>query len=39
VNLLRVQAQSFESERAYSSRQIQLKWDIARYNQAVGVLP
>jgi outer membrane protein TolC len=39
VNLIRVQAQSFESERAYSSRQIQLKWDIARYNQAVGVLP
>ncbi len=39
VNLLRVQAQFFESERAYSSRQIQLKWDIARYNQAVGVLP
>jgi outer membrane protein, heavy metal efflux system len=39
VNLLRAQAQFFESERAYSSRQIQLKWDIARYNQAVGVLP
>lgn len=39
VHLLRVQAQAFESERAYSSRQIQMKWDIARYNQAVGVLP
>ncbi|OYY49701.1 MAG: hypothetical protein B7Y48_05380 [Methylophilales bacterium 28-44-11] len=39
VNLIRAQAQFFESERAYSSRQIQMKWEIARYNQAVGVLP
>lgn len=39
VNLLRAQAQTFESERMYASRQIQLKWDVARYNQAVGVLP
>ncbi|HEY3301563.1 MAG TPA: TolC family protein [Methylophilaceae bacterium] len=39
VNLVRVQTQTFETERAYQIRQIQLKWDIARYNQAVGVLP
>lgn len=39
VNLVRVQTQTFEAERAYQIRQIQLKWDIARYNQAVGVLP
>ncbi len=39
VSLLRIQAQTFETERAFTSRQIQLQWDIARYNQAVGVLP
>lgn len=39
VSLLRVQAQANEIERAFTSRQIQLQWDIARYNQAVGVLP
>jgi len=39
VSLLRVQAQSFEAERAFTTRQIQLQWDIARYNQTVGVLP
>lgn len=39
VSLLRVQAQASEIERAFTSRQIQLQWDIARYNQAVGVLP
>ncbi len=39
VSLLRVQAQTNEIERAFTSRQIQLQWDIARYNQAVGVLP
>ncbi|PKO47951.1 MAG: hypothetical protein CVU29_00800 [Betaproteobacteria bacterium HGW-Betaproteobacteria-22] len=39
VSLLRVQSQAFEAARAYSTRQIQLKWDIARYNQTVGVLP
>jgi outer membrane protein, heavy metal efflux system len=39
MSLLRIQAQSFEAERSYSSRQIQVKWDTARYNQAVGVLP
>jgi len=39
VSLLRVQAQSFEAERAFTTRQIQVQWDIARYNQTVGVLP
>jgi len=39
VSLLRVQAQTYEAEKAYTTRQIQLQWDIARYNQAVGVLP
>jgi outer membrane protein TolC len=39
VSLLRVQAQTYEAERAYTSRKIQVQWDIARYNQAVGALP
>lgn len=39
VSLLRVQAQTFEAERAFTTRQVQVQWDIARYNQTVGVLP
>lgn len=39
VSLLRVQSQTYEAERAFSTRKIQLQWDIARYNQVVGVLP
>ena len=39
VSLFRVQASAFEAERALSVKKIQLQWDIARYNQAVGVLP
>ncbi|MDR2221090.1 MAG: TolC family protein [Methylobacillus sp.] len=39
VALLRVQALAFEAERALQTRRIQLQWDIARYNQAAGVLP
>jgi len=39
VSLLRVQAQTFEAERAFSTRQVQVQWDVARYNQIVGVLP
>ena len=39
VSLLRVQAQTFEAERAFTTRKIQVQWDIARYNQTVGVLP
>lgn len=39
VSLLRVQALARETEVALGSRRIQLQWDIARYNQAVGVLP
>ena len=39
VNLLRVQASTYEADRALQQRQIQLQWDIAQYNQAVGELP
>jgi outer membrane protein TolC len=39
VSLLRVQALARETEVALASRRIQLNWDVARYNQAVGVLP
>jgi outer membrane protein TolC len=39
IHLMRVRALAYEAERALSSRRIQLQWDIARYNQAVGVLP
>jgi outer membrane protein, heavy metal efflux system len=39
VSLIRIQAQTDETERAYTTRKIQVQWDIARYNQAVGVLP
>lgn len=39
VHLMRVQALAYEAERALASRKVQLQWDIARYNQAVGVLP
>lgn len=39
MSLLRIQSQTFEAERGYTTRQLQVKWDIARYNQAVGVLP
>ncbi len=39
VSLLRSESQAFDAGRALSSKKIQLQWDIARYNQAVGVLP
>jgi len=39
VSLLRVKALTYEAERAFTTRKIQVQWDIARYNQAVGVLP
>lgn len=39
VHLMRVQALAFEAERMLARSRIQLQWDIARYNQAVGVLP
>lgn len=39
VSLLRVQAQAFEAERAFTTQRIQVQWNIARYNQTVGVLP
>lgn len=37
--LLRLQLLAFEAERSLSSQQLQVQWNIARYNQAVGVLP
>lgn len=39
VHLMRVQALAYEAERALGSRKVQLQWDIAKYNQSVGVLP
>ncbi len=39
VALMRIQALAQEAERNLRNRQTQLQWDIARYNQAVGVLP
>lgn len=39
TNLLRIQAQSFEADRSYTNREIEMQWNIARYNQAVGELP
>jgi len=39
VSLIRIQAQTYEAERAFTSRKIQVQWDVARYNQAVGVVP
>lgn len=39
VSLMRVQALTYEAERTFTTRKIQVQWDIARYNQAVGVLP
>jgi len=39
VSLLRVQARAFESERIFTNQKIKVQWDIARYNQTVGVLP
>lgn len=39
IDLLRIQTTAYEAERALKSRQIQMQWHIARYNQAIGVLP
>jgi outer membrane protein, heavy metal efflux system len=39
VSLIRIQSQAYEAERAFTTRKIQVQWDIARYNQAVGVVP
>ncbi len=39
VSLLRTESLAFEVERVLAVKKIQLQWDIARYNQAVGVLP
>lgn len=39
MRLLRIKAQAFEAEKSYITQQITVQRDIARYNQAVGVLP
>jgi len=39
TTLLRIKNQAFDAERSYRAMQIQHQWNIARYNQAVGVLP
>jgi outer membrane protein, heavy metal efflux system len=39
ATLLRIKDQAFEAERSYHATEIQHQWNIARYNQAVGVLP
>ena len=38
-DLMRVQTQAFNTERALKNQQIQQLWNTARYNQAVGELP
>lgn len=39
TSVLRIQQQALEVESTVALRQIQYQWNIARYNQAVGVLP
>ncbi|MFV1922046.1 MAG: TolC family protein [Methylotenera sp.] len=39
ATLIRIKSQTFDAERKYRAVQIQYQWNIARYNQAVGVLP
>jgi outer membrane protein, heavy metal efflux system len=39
ATLIRIKSQTFDAERKYRAVQIQHQWNIARYNQAVGVLP
>lgn len=39
VHVIRVQALAHEADRLVESRKVQLKWDIAKYNQSVGELP
>jgi len=39
ATLLRIKDQAFEAERSYRATEIQHQWNIAQYNQAVGVLP
>jgi outer membrane protein, heavy metal efflux system len=38
-SLIRIKNQTFEAQRSYNAMQIQHNWNIAKYNQAVGVLP
>ncbi|MES2014092.1 MAG: TolC family protein, partial [Pseudomonadota bacterium] len=39
ITLLRGQSMAYEAERTLINRRTQLQWNIARYNQAIGVLP
>lgn len=39
ATLLRIKDQAFDAARSYQASEIQHQWNIARYNQAVGVLP
>ena len=39
TTLLRIKDQAFDAARSYHASEIQHQWNIARYNQAVGVLP
>lgn len=39
ATLLRIKSLAFDAERSYRAMQIQHQWNVARYNQAVGVLP
>lgn len=39
ATLIRIKSQAFDAERSYRAMQLQRQWNIARYNQAVGVLP
>ncbi len=38
-DLIRIQTQTFNTERTLKNQQVQQLWNIARYNQAVGELP
>ncbi|MBC7697223.1 MAG: TolC family protein [Bacteroidia bacterium] len=38
-DLMRIQTQTFNTERTLKNQQVQQLWNIARYNQAVGELP
>jgi len=39
VSLLRSRAQAYQAQNAFNLRAIEVQWNVARYNQAVGVLP
>lgn len=39
VSLLRSRAQAYQAQNAFNLRAIEVQWNVARYNQAIGVLP